>query len=203
MLKSIFGKGQAKDQAIKMKKNLNTDQYKLFPVLKPGSWQGIDQGAVVSTLVPGKDQPKVVIGFAYDAPDNLIFLTHGQLGNRTGKEVIGEAFNNIEKYDTKFEISQKLEGRVLFSSGSDFASERILSESHMKKAHELLGANELLVSVPRRTCMMVSNYNETNKALRQQTIALHKRAWNEPEYGNEQITDILFVVAEGKIVGTL
>ena len=73
----------------------------------------------------------------------------------------------------------------------------------MLKAHKLLNAEELIVSIPRRTCMMVIDKNEPDQALVQKFIDLHFRAWDEEEYGNAPITNLLLMVKEGKVVGTV
>lgn len=66
-----------------------------------------------------------------------------------------EADKNLEEYEAEFEVSQNLNSKVLFCSGKDFCSEKILVPQFMMQAHRLLGAEKLLVSIPRRRCMMV------------------------------------------------
>ena len=68
----------------------------------------------------------------------------------------------------------------------------------MTKAHELLKTDELLVSIPRRRCMMVVAKNADQKVLNL-FVALHKKAWQEDEYGNAPIINALFVIKDGTV----
>lgn len=68
----------------------------------------------------------------------------------------------------------------------------------MMKAHELLNAKELLVSIPRRRCMMVIS-RQADKELLNSFVQLHNNAWEDGSYGNAPILNALFVVIDGQI----
>ncbi|WP_253256031.1 hypothetical protein [Formosa algae] len=116
------------------------------------------------------------------------------------KQITQEAFTNLENYDTDFEFVKALHNKALASSGNDFSSERLLSQAHMLRAHTMLEADELLVSVPRRTCMMVISKTADEDTINK-FIYLHNHTWKDDSYGNAPITNALFVVKEGSIVG--
>lgn len=178
----------------------NSDQ-KIYPILKPSNWVGLKAGALSSTLIPAEGEDHgVVVGYGMDTPDNFVFLTKQHLETMDAKQITKEAFENLENYTTEFEISEAFQNQVLTSSGPSFSSERILSKSHMLKAHSLLDAETLLVSIPRRSCMMVIA-NDADKALLNKFIFLHNHTWNDDSYGNAPIANILFVVKNGSIVG--
>lgn len=122
------------------------------------------------------------------------------LEGKDPNQILCEAYQNLAEAPSNFEISEKLDGKVLTASGHDFSAEKILNKEHMLKAHELLQAEELLVSIPRRRCMMI-----TSKAVDEQTLnifaALHDNAWKDDSYGNPPIIDGLFVVINGAING--
>ena len=142
----------------------NSDQ-KIYPILKPSNWVGLTAGALRSALLPAAGGAHgVVVGYGMDTPDNFVFLTKQHLETMDAKQITKEAFENLENYTTEFEISEAFQNQVLTSSGPSFSSERILSKSHMLKAHSLLDAETLLVSIPRRSCMMVIA-NDADKAL--------------------------------------
>ena len=202
MWKTIFGKKKSMDEMEKLKQAADSNDFQIYPILKPGDWVGIKAGAIWQTLVGPQDQPKVVIGFGYDTPENFIFLNQQHLEKMNSENIISSAYQNLEKYQTEFEYSEVLNKRVLFSSGPDFSSERILIKEHMQIAHNMLNAEEIVVSIPRRRCMMVANKDEYEDLI-EKFISLHKKAWYEDEYGNAPITNDLFLLKEGDITSTI
>ncbi|MCL5244273.1 hypothetical protein M4I21_00525 [Cellulophaga sp. 20_2_10] len=202
MSKTISGKEKSEEEIAKLAEQAESGDYKIYPILKPANWVGIKAGALKSNLI-GSDEDgdlEVVVGYGYDTPDNFIFLTKKDLEKKDGPEILKEAFANLENYDTEFEFCESLENKALASSGTDFASERILSVKHMLKAHKMLEAEELLVSVPRRTCMMVISKEADNKLINT-FLFLHKHTWEDDSFGNAPIANMLFVVKNGSIVG--
>ncbi|ADV50450.1 hypothetical protein I2486_15725 [Cellulophaga sp. E16_2] len=202
MSTTISGSKNTNEEIEKIVKQTESGQHKIYPILKPGDWVGLKAGAIKSTLIGDEDSPKVVVGFGYDTPDNFIFLTHKHLETLDANKVLEEAFQNLEDYVTEFKFSEALENKVLTSSGLDFSSERILSPNHMLKAHQMLNSEELLVTIPRRTCMMVISRDAGEKLL-SSFVHLHQNAWEDDSYGNAPIANMLFVIKEGSIVGTI
>ena len=117
-------------------------------------------------------------------------------------ELLKKAYDNLENVKSEFEVSSLPEGKILTASGQDFSSEKILCKSHMMKAHELLQAKELFVSIPRRRCMMVTS-RQASKELLNMFVALHNDAWKDDSYGNAPIINALFVVIDGQIDGVI
>jgi len=202
MWKTLFGKKKTSAEVEKIKAQAESGDHKIYPILKPGDWAGMQAGAINQTLVGNDENPEVVVGFGYDTPENFVFLTHQHLEKIDGDQILKEAYENLELYDTEFEFSEALNNQVLTSSGLDFSSEKILSPSHMQKAHDLLKADELLVSIPRRRCMMVVSKN-AEKELLNTFVGLHHNAWEDDSFGNAPIANMLFVVQQGNIVGTI
>ncbi|WP_159023656.1 hypothetical protein [Formosa sp. L2A11] len=200
MSDTIYGEEKSREEIEKMVEQ--TKNQKIYPILKPANWVGLKAGALSTSLIGTEEDGdlEVVIGYGMNTPDNFVFLTHNHLKTMDGQQITKEAFENLENYDTEFEYSRTLDNKVLTSSGYDFSSERILSKSHMQKAHAMLEADELLVSIPRRTCMMVVSKAADNELLNT-FIHLHKNAWNDDSYKNAPIANILFVVKDGEIVG--
>ena len=176
--------------------------YKIYPILKPGDWIGIEAGCLKQTLIGSAESPKLVVGFGYDAPANFVFLTPKDLEGKDSNAVLQDAYTNLENFPQEFEISETLQRKVLTASGGDFSSEKILSKSHMLKAHHLLQADELLVSIPRRRCMMVTS-RQADKELLNMFVALHNHAWEDASYGNAPILNALFIVRDGEIAGMI
>lgn len=201
----IFGNGDAESDK-RVEKEIEQIKLgeikKIYPILKPGNWVGIKAGAVRKTLLGTPDNPELVIAYGYDAPTNFVFLMPQDLEGKDPDTIINEAFRNLEEYRQEFEVSATLNGRVLLASGQDFSSEKILCKSHMVKAHELLKADELLVSIPRRRCMMITSRKEDRELL-DLFIRLHKDAWGDDSYGNPPIINALFVIINGEIDGVI
>lgn len=175
---------------------------KIYPILKPGDWVGIKAGCLKQTLFGTPDTPTLVLGFGYDAPSNFIFLMPSDLEGKDPDALVKEAYDNLENFKQEFEVSTALNGKVLLASGGDFSSEKILCRSHMLKAHELLGTNELYVSIPRRRCMMITS-KSADKELLNTFLALHNHAWEDASYGNAPILNALFIVIDGNIDGMI
>lgn len=201
----IFGKGdQERDQrAVEELEQIRSGQeHTIYPILKPGNWVGVQAGAIKQTLLGSPENPELVVGFGYDAPSNFVFLMPQDLEGKDPNEMLRQAYQNLKDYKQEFEVSAGLKGKVLLASGQDFSSEKILCRSHMLKAHELLQSDELLVSIPRRRCMMVCSRG-ADKELLNTFVALHNNAWQDDSYGNAPIINALFLVKEGEINGVL
>lgn len=175
---------------------------KVYPILKPGDWVGIKAGALKQTLIGTQEEPELVIGFGYDAPTNFVFLMPSDIEGKDANQMGKDAFDNLEKIESNFEISEALNRKVLTASGQDFSSEKILCRNHMLKAHDLLQSKELFVSIPRRRCMMVTS-RQADKELLNTFVALHKNAWEDDSYGNAPILNALFVIIDGQIDGII
>jgi hypothetical protein len=205
LFKRIFGNG-GKESDKQVEKDIEQIKKgkisKIYPILKPGNWVGLQAGAIRQTIIGTQEEPQLVVGFGYDTPSNFVFLMPKDLDGKDPNKILNEAYSNLEDVQSHFEISEKLGGKVLTASGNDFSAEKILSKNHMMKAHELLKSEELIVSIPRRRCMMI-----TSKSVDIETlnifVALHKNAWEDDSYGNAQIMNALFVVINGQIDGLI
>lgn len=202
MWKTLFGRKKSDEEMERIVAQKESGSYKIYPVLKPGTWPGLQAGVLRQVLVGKEDNPQVVIGYGYDTPENIIFLTHQDLEKMDAQQIIKEAYENLENFQTIFEYSTAFHNKLLISSGLDFSSERILCKSHMLKAHQMLNAEEIIVTIPRRRCMMVMDrYAETD--FLNAFIAMHNDAWQDDSYGNPPIGNLLFVLKEGEIIGTI
>ena len=175
---------------------------KVYPILKPGDWIGAKAGCIKQTLLGTLENPQLIVGFGYDAPTNFVFVKHSDLNGTDVETLVDKAYNNLEDFEQAFQISSTLNGKILTASGKDFSSEKILSNSHMMKAQELLETDELYVSIPRRRCMMIIAKNADNKLVNA-FLELHKNAWEDSSYNNAPILNAIFIVKDGEITGIL
>ncbi|WP_299779055.1 DUF1444 family protein [uncultured Formosa sp.] len=200
MSSTLHGPEKTPEEIEKIVEQTKNSDQKIYPILKPGNWVGLRAGALNSNLIQTEAGPKVVIAYGVNTPDNFVFLTQQHLETIDSKDITNEAFRNLGNYETEFTYSEALQNKVLTSSGNDFSSERILNEAHMLKAHAMLEADELFVSVPRRSCMMVISRNADEELL-EAFLNLHKDAWKDDSYGNAPIANILFTMKAGRITG--
>jgi len=203
LFKRIFGKGDTEsDKRVEndIEKIATGQVNKVYPILKPGDWVGIKAGALKQTLFGTQEQPELVVAFGYDTPSNFVFLMPKDIEGKDPNQMLKDAYQNLEEVESEFEVSETLNRQVLTASGQDFSSEKILCRSHMLKAHQLLDAKELLVSIPRRRCMMVTS-RQADKELLNTFVSLHNYAWEDDSYGNAPIMNSLFVVIDGQIDG--
>lgn len=201
LFKKVFGKSTpAQDKVVEqeVEQIKSGDIQKIYPILKPGNWVGIQSGAIKQTIFGAPENPELVAGFGYDAPDNFIFLTHKDIEGKDGKQILDEAYDNLDKIEVKFETSEKLGDQLLFASGHDFSAEKILSPEHMLKAHKLLKSDKLMVSIPRRTCMYIIP-DIVSEDLLEEFKLLHRNTWEDDSYGNAQILNAYFIVENGEV----
>ncbi|MDJ1496451.1 hypothetical protein QNI19_26180 [Cytophagaceae bacterium DM2B3-1] len=205
LFKRIFGKGDAEqDKRVNNEvEQIKSGQItKIYPILKPGDWVGIQAGALKQTLLGTQEQPELVVAFGYDAPTNFVFLMPNDLEGKDPGQVLTSAYENLEAIESPFEFIGSLANQALAASGNDFSSEKILCQSHMRKAHKLLQAEELLVSIPRRTCMTIISRQADRDSLAK-FAAIHNYTWQDDSYGNAPIINALFIVKDGLISGVI
>ena len=174
----------------------------IYPILKPGDWVGLEHGALHNIILGDEASPELVIAYGYDTPEEFVFLTSQDLGEAEPQEIFDQASHNLECLEMNFFSPEELGNNILFNNESSFSSEAILSQQQMNKAHTLLGSSELLVSIPRRGCMMVTSRDSDISVLESFTY-FHNDAWNDDSFGNAPITNLFFVVQDGQIVGAL
>jgi hypothetical protein len=177
---------------------------KIYPILKPGDWAGIKAGVLHQVLIGSPESPELVLGFGYSTDKEFIFLTEEDVKGQDVNQLINDAHDNLFTIPSHFE-EVKIEqfgGLVLTASGNDFASEKILAKDHLIEAQRLLKAKAMLVSIPRRTTMMLVDKN-ANKEVLDLFMNLHDHTWNDDSYGNAPIFNAIFVVVDGNINGII
>ncbi|MGJ8759419.1 MULTISPECIES: DUF1444 family protein [unclassified Polaribacter] len=196
---SVNGNENSKEVEKIIEQTENSDK-KIYPILKPGNWVGLKAGALSNTLIPSENGAEVVIAYGMDTPDNFVFLTQKHLETMDGQQITSEAFENLGNYEAELEFVGSLDNKAVATNGNDFSSEIILSKAHMLKAHAMLDAEELLVSIPRRTCMTIIS-RDVDEETMNKFAYLHNFTWEDDSFGNAPITNSLFIVKEGTIVG--
>ena len=180
-------------------------KHKIYPVLKPANWDGLKYDVVTVNILgelKGGQLP-VALTFGYNTPEHFVFLNKEMLGEMTEEELVARAFKNLEDFEAPISHANQdspLFGKMLFASGQDLSSEKLFCKSHMLKAHEMLEAETLLVSVPRRTCMYILDERSDEEAI-QQFMMTHAFTWADDAFGNAPIFNGVFHVKAGEIIG--
>lgn len=131
----IFGKGDdiTDSQVEKEIEQIKSGEInKVYPILKPGDWVGIQAGAIKQTIFGTQEDPVLVIAYGYDTPDNFVFLMPKDIDGKDPQLVLQEANENLENFEQKFDLKDDEHGKMLFASGGDFSSEKTLFITHAR-----------------------------------------------------------------------
>ncbi|QEC45241.1 hypothetical protein [Pseudobacter ginsenosidimutans] len=189
--KKIFGKSAPETAPIEK------DKVPVYPMIKDARWQGISL-AVHLPFVKLGDNLDLAIVFPQDAGDRFEYITPHDLQIEAIKNNFEKWQSNIDEYPYEIEISEQLNRRVIFASGSDHSSEKILSSAFLAEACRVLNTDKLIISAPRRRCLMITSYYENFQML-ETFFHLHFIAYREDDYGNEVITEMVFVSDNNKV----
>ncbi|MGE7776832.1 hypothetical protein ACQKLP_19090 [Chitinophaga sp. NPDC101104] len=191
--KKLFGKAEPDNPSATIEK----DRVPVFPMIKDARWQGVPH-AVHHPFVKIGDQLELVIVFAQDAGDKFQYLTPKDLEDPSIKSNFEKWQQNIDDYPHEFDLPESMAGRIIFDSGEDHSAEKILSPAFLAEACKALNTDQLIISTPRRRCLMITSYHETFLML-ENFFWFHFLAWREEEYGNEVITEMVFTADAEKV----
>jgi hypothetical protein len=175
---------------------------RVFPVLKPGHWQGVVFGARAHVWIGTETEPELIVAYGcYDHGLVSSYVTNEMSGHGHPDALVKEAFDNLEAHHTDFELVEMGGDRVLIAAGP-MAAERVLCQSHMLRAHDKLGVDEMMVSIARRDSFMACAADASDQ-LRRTIAALHAESWLKPGPPSDRIFNQLVVFNHGNKVGTV
>ena len=189
--KKIFGKPTPETSPIEK------DKVPVYPMIKDARWQGTSL-AVHYPFVKLGDNLDLAIVFPQDAGDRFEYLTPHDLHNEAIKNNFEKWQSNIDQYPFEIESPEQLKNRIIFASGQDHSAEKILSSAFLAEACRVLNTDKLIISTPRRRCLMITSYHEDFLML-ETFFHLHFIAYREDDYGNEVITEMVFVADNKKV----
>lgn len=177
----------------------------ILPCLKEAAW-GRDGVSACRLLWSGQKSPHIPwIGFGRDQPHSFAFL------QRSAPEEMGKSLERIEReavrnlrlraatwqpLDVKMGWFKTL--RMLVCGDDFLAAERILEPGFMKQAQATLKARGLLVGIPRRGFLIVTNAEQAADRLQAFAVMVstqYHRAESAP------ISPVVFAMKDGAIVG--
>lgn len=194
LFKRLFGKQAQPAPEIR---EIEKDKVAVYPMIKSAEWKGTLRVKHLP-FVTLEGHLDLAIVFAQDAGDRFMYVTEEDLQDPAVKANFDQWQANIGNYPFEIEISERLDNRVIFASGEDHSSEKILSKEFLEQACKTLNTDKLIISVPRRRCLMITSYYE-EFALLESFFHLHFIAWREEDYGNEVITEMVFVADRNKV----
>lgn len=180
-----------------VKADINKAQVPVYPMLKSAEWQGIN---LVTSLpfVVIKGELHLAIVFPQDAGDRFEYITPRDLEQPGVPENYNQWQSNIDAYPYEIVLSKSFDNRVATASGEDHSAEKILSPAFLAEACKALNTDKLVISAPRRRCLMITSYHE-DFLLLEDFFRLHFSAWREDDYGNEPITEMVFLADKNKV----
>ncbi|QCE41804.1 hypothetical protein [Psychroserpens sp. NJDZ02] len=178
-------------------------EYKVYPIVKAGTWEGLDGEILQTTAVKGdneNDPSKIVAVYGIDTPDGFVYLTMADLEIYDGTKLLDDAYQNLDNLESTLEYAEAINNKALIAIDSYFASERVFSKVEMSKAHAMLESEELFVSTSVYGELMIISQH-ADKDTKDKFAYLHKYNWNDDENSNERIADLVYSVKNGAIVG--
>ena len=188
----------------------------LFPALKPAEWVANARGHVAMQSIYLSDEIKdnePAVGYVHDNPQTVAFVPTSSVDEQsTIADIHKHAMDNLERrlagvnwaelsFDTGAEDLGTVGGLVL--TGDYFASEAILSESLMKKAHQQLNSAMLMAIAPQRGELFVTQLVSEEDPEPERVIFAQfaiKKFFNADQ---APISPNVFILRNGKIVGTI
>ncbi|RFS26681.1 hypothetical protein DVR12_02520 [Chitinophaga silvatica] len=193
-LKKLFGKSESNNPPAP---DIEKDKVPVFPMIKDARWKGMPYAEYIP-FVKWNDTLDLALVFVQDAGDKFEYITKTDLENEAIRENFNKWQDNINNYPYEFEVSEELNGRVIMAPGEDHSSEKILSPAFLAEACKRLKTDKIIISAPRRRCLMITSYHEDFLML-ETFFYLHFIAFREEDYGNELITEMVFVADENKL----
>jgi len=193
----FFDKLFKKQVAEPAAEEIDKSKVPVYPMIKRADWKGIDLVRSNSFLNIG-DKPELAIVFAQDAGDRFLYMTESDLQSPSVIENFKSWQKNIDAYPYEIVLAASLGNRVFTASGEDHSAEKVLSPAFLAEACRALNTDRLVISIPRRRCLMVTSYYEDFPTL-ENFFRLHFLAWGEEDYGNEQISEMVFLADRNNI----
>ena len=173
----------------------------LLPVLRRSDWPGLAAGMAARPWAGTADAPSLMVAYAEHRDGRLDFIAEADDAVHT------QALTNLERIPSTFEVIETGGDRVLISVGSPVVSDRLMLTSHMVGAHNLLRADELVVSVARQGSVVVADLNGS-PAVRQALLDAHQQSMAEadtesPSGASQRLLDDLLIIRKGEPDGIL
>jgi len=160
---------------------------RVFPVLKPASWQALTYGARAHVWIGTPQAPEVVVAYGCWDGGFVSYITNETPAYNDPDVLVREAFDNLKAHEGELQVVGTGADRVVISAGP-FAAEQVLSERHVLAIHDRLEAAEIVVSIPRRDALLACPA-DASEQLRRTVTGLHREAWEGRSQPGDQVLD--------------
>lgn len=170
---------------------LDLNNKTLYPILKHYSWNA--KSHVIYQNYLGIDEsPVPLIAYGYDTPENYVFLTKKSMTineSVAGMTALNDmAVANLCAQEASF---QNIGPHALTASGDSYSAEMILCDNFLAKAQALLGTDNILVAIPRRTVIYIAKKAMTEQE-KKRFYMLVSYTYQDDSFNHAQITDLIF-----------
>ncbi|MGW4242184.1 TY-Chap domain-containing protein [Nocardia sp. NPDC004722] len=171
----------------------------VYPLLKPADWprQEFVPHAKIGTL-----EEQIVIAYARDAGASYEIITKGSPEAADSEALHRRALRNLAALHYEWETGATPELAFAVCPGKEFSAEQLLDPGAMRRVHRLLRSEEIIVAVPRRTCIYAFPRSVLDNP--ESTLAMMKIVYYtfaDDSYGNAQISALMFVLRDGEPIG--
>ena len=168
----------------------------VYPLLKPHDWP--HKKLVAHRLITEKVPGVPIVAFGYNEDNNYRFVPKDECPDV--EEMYADALANLAQLDYPWELGDAHGLRFATSSGNDFSAEKVLDPVAMRKAHDLLEAEKIVVTAPRRTCLMATRDGLPDEEM-DLFVRLMLHTYDDASYGHAPISPAMFVLEDGVIKG--
>ena len=172
---------------------------RVFPVLKPASWQGLTYGARAHVWIGSPQAPEVVVAYGCYDGGFASYITNETPAWNDLDVLVREAFDNLKAHEVPLQVVGTGTDRVVIAAGP-FAAEQVLSERHVLAIQDRLETADIVVSIPRRDALLACPA-DASEQLRRTVTGLHREAWggSSPtgDQAGDQVIDALVVFSAG------
>ncbi len=183
--------------------------HRIVPKLRHHRWRGWTEIANKPLIaMPVASLPRYGVG--EDRNDSFEFIGNAQIamGPRTFDEWEAIAVRNVGRRSMEWRVKGKTKGFLGIGARphvleliEEFACERILDVQLMQRAHELLRAPILAVSIPVRGIMWARPAPATGCEM--ELLAQSRDAFVQAPNSLEPITPLVFAIQQGRVTGVI
>jgi hypothetical protein len=172
---------------------------RLYPILKAPdyAYRGLVAHLPLPGIAPEAGLP--IVTFGENGPQGYVFLT---AHDADGMDLSVLYRQSMQRLASLPRDAMHLSPKLLVHGGGDLAAEALLDEAFLRRAAATVGDVDILVCVPHRAACYVLAANAPradHDMLR--AVVITERA-RMAELGHAPVSDLMFRVRDGKIVGT-
>lgn len=181
-----------------IKNSGQSDNAKILPSIKPHSFPELTNVMHEPLLDYKYDgMPYIVYGKDTEIA-HVPFLNNAEVSKEEAKR---ESLQNIKNCDVTIDEFDTGEFKIILCTGGYYAAEKILDVDFMNGIQQKLGAEMLVVSLPRKGCMYIANAILPPDQINKFSMFTQLK-YNEDE-NTQPISTILFTVKDGVIAGLI